>query len=266
MAWRWSWSRAAAAVFAFFFIGLTTVSSERVGPQTSTGAPAQSRSDFTPLEEQAVRRIVRQYILENPEVVLEALEILQRRQQQAEVSRSRNAISSLEAELFRTPTDPFLGKPDAKITIVEFFDYHCPYCKRMAGQLAKFVADNPDVRLVYKEFPVFGADSTFATRAALAAQKQGMEKYQAFHLGLMGARGLSEALVLRAAGKADLDMAHLRRDMEAPDIEATIQANYDLARRLGVSGTPGFVIGDQLIPGAIDMSSMQALINRMRGG
>ncbi len=231
---------------------------------TSSGRDT-ANGPFDALERNEIRNTVRSYLLENPTVIVEALEILQASQQQTEQRRSSDALASHMDRLTKAHRDPSVGNPDASVTIVEFFDYQCPYCKRMAEDVAAIVAANPDVRIVYKEFPVLRSESTLATRAALAAYRQG--KYQEFHLAIMGLRGApSETAIMRVADRLGLDLDRLRRDMQSPETEQLIQANYRLAQDIGVRGTPAFVIGDQLVPGALDADSMRALIAEKRGG
>lgn len=135
----------------------------------------------------------------------------------------------------------------------------------MAEDLAALTQEDPDLRIVFKEFPVFGTESTLATRAALAAARQG--KYQEFHLGIMGLRGApSERAIFRLADRLGLDEERLRRDMNSPEIENNIQANYRLAQEIGIRGTPAFIVGNQLIPGAMSPEAIRELIARQRDG
>ncbi len=220
-------------------------------------------SSFSDQQKSEVRNTVREYLLENPDVIVEALEVLQARQQRAERQQSSGALADHRDALENSRRDPFIGNPEASVTVVEFFDYQCPYCKRMAQDLVALAAEDSDLRIVFKEFPVFGNESTLATRAALAAARQG--KYQEFHLAIMGLRGApSENAVFRLADRMGLDLDRLRADMQSEDVEATIQANYGLARQIGVRGTPAFIVGDELIPGAMSLEAMRELIARKR--
>lgn len=227
-----------------------------------TEAP-RTGAAFSDLEKDEIRNTVREYLIENPTVIVEALEALQERQQLSEQRTSNSALAANRESLLNDRRDPSIGNPEASVTVVEFFDYQCPYCKRMADDLVKLAAEDPDLRIVFKEFPVFGDGSTLATRAALAADKQG--KYTEFHLALMNLRGApSESAISRLADRHGLDSERLRRDMASDEIEAAIQANYRLAQQIGVRGTPAFVIGDQLIPGAMSLDAMRELIARER--
>ena len=218
---------------------------------------------FSEVERDEIRNTVREYLIENPTVIVEALEALQERQQLSEQQASQGALTANKDSLLNDRRDPSIGSPDATVTVVEFFDYQCPYCKRMADDLVELAAEDSDLRIVFKEFPVFGDGSTLAARAALAADKQG--KYTEFHLALMSLPGApSENTITRLADRYGLDNERLRRDMASDEIEAAIQANYRLGQQIGVRGTPAFVIGGQLIPGAMSLDAMRDLIVRAR--
>lgn len=254
-----------AAVVALAIIFPTT--SERptqLVTETSGATTAAGNSPFTALQKNDIRNTVREYLLSNPQVIVEAIEALQAQQQTNQQQQEHGAIAANMDQLVNSRRDPFIGNPDASVTIVEFFDYQCPYCKRMAQDLVGIAAEDPDVKIVFKEFPVFGRESTLAARAALASARQG--KYAEFHLAIMGMRGApSENAIFRVASRLGLDLERLRRDMQSPSIETQIQTNLQLARRVGVRGTPAFIIGDQLIPGAMSPDQMRQLIAEKRG-
>ena len=234
---------------------------ESSGPATSA---ASGNASFTALQKNDIRNTVREYLLDNPQVIVEAIEGLQAQQQHSQQQQNDGAIAANMEQLVNSRRDPFIGNPDASVTVVEFFDYQCPYCKRMAQDLAKIAAEDPDVKIIFKEFPVFGRESTLATRAALASAKQG--KYAEFHLSIMGLRGApSENALFRVASRLGMDLDRLRRDMQSPSIETQIQTNLELARQVGVRGTPAFIVGDQLVPGAMSPEQMRQLIAEKRG-
>ena len=234
---------------------------ESPGPGTSA---TSDNSPFTALQKNDIRNTVREYLLDNPQVIVEAIELLQAQQQQSQQRQNRGAIAANMEQLVNSRVDPFIGNPDASVTVVEFFDYQCPYCKRMAEDLAKIAAEDPDVKIIFKEFPVFGRESTLAARAALASAKQG--KYPEFHLAIMGLRGApSENAIFRVASQLGLDLDRLRRDMRSPSIERQIQDNLRLARQVGVRGTPAYIVGNQLAPGAMSPEQMRQLIAEKRG-
>ena len=158
---------------------------------------------------------------------------------------------------------PVLGNPEGDVTVVEFFDYNCPYCRRVKPHIEALLEEDPNVRLVYREWPILGDGSVFAARAALASREQG--KYEEFHWALMGMAGRAEeASVIQVAEQVGLDIAQLRRDMEAPEIDAHIAASMELSRALGFNGTPSFVIGDALVPGVIEADQMIRLAEEAR--
>lgn len=215
-------------------------------------------------EPDAFEQRVRDYLLRNPEVILEALQILQERQRATEAENVRRTIAGRSAEILDDPAAPVAGNPSGDVTLVEFFDYNCPYCRQVAPTVTDLIADDPDLRVVYKEFPILGPGSEFAARAALAAEKQGM--YGPFHHALMNAQErVTEDSVLGIARRVGLDPERLVRDMTDPAIEAAIARNVELANALGIRGTPAFVIGDQVVPGAVDRSTLEKLIGRARG-
>ena len=146
---------------------------------------------------------------------------------------------------------------------MEFFDYNCPYCRRVKPHIEALLDEDPNVKLVYREWPILGDGSVFAARAALAAREQG--KYEEFHWALMGMQGRAEeASVIQVAQEIGLDIAQLRRDMQAPEIDAHIAASMEMSRLLGFNGTPSFVIGDALVPGVIEADQMIRLTQEAR--
>ncbi|MDF1722076.1 MAG: DsbA family protein [Minwuia sp.] len=210
-----------------------------------------------------IEQIVRDYLVRNPEVIVEALQEMQRREQLAEAERSRAVIAAHMTKL-DDPTGRFVaGNPDGDVTVVEFFDYRCSYCKRAFPALMEAITQDGNVRLVFKEFPILGEDSVLAARAAIAAARQ--DRYYDMHVALMQERGsYSLAKVLAIALDLGLDIEALRRDMDAPEVDAAISTNYELARALNITGTPGFIIGDQVVPGAISTEQMLSMIARAR--
>ncbi|CAN7725605.1 DsbA family protein [Mesorhizobium sp. LjNodule214] len=206
---------------------------------------------------------VHDYILAHPEVVMQALQSLDARQREAEAAEAKAALTSRADDIFRDKQSPVGGNAQGNVTLVEFFDYNCPYCRQVAPIMAQAVTDDPQLRIVYKEFPILGPDSVFAAKAALAAERQG--KYAAFHKALLGAKTrVTEAIVLKVAAEVGLDVPRLKTDMQHPDIQASIDRNAELAQALKITGTPGFVVGDQIFPGATDLATMKKLIEQAR--
>ncbi|MBU0725999.1 MAG: DsbA family protein [Alphaproteobacteria bacterium] len=230
---------------------------------TVPASAQQPEPVFDPAQKQAIEQIIREYLLTNPELLREVIAALGEREKLAAEGRRQTLMQELRPQLERHPDDPVMGNPEGAITIVEFFDYQCGYCKTVKPTLAKILAGNPDVRVVMKEFPILGEASVIAARAALAARQQG--KYAALHDALMAFRGrLGEEIILEIAAKAGLDIEKLKADMQAPAIEEAIRRNYQLAEQLEISGTPAFIIGDALAPGAINEEQFAKLIAEAR--
>jgi len=206
---------------------------------------------------------VRNYLLEHPEVVGEAIRRLQAKQDAEDAADTKVAFKAHTAEVFHDPDSPVGGNPDGNVTVVEFFDYNCPYCKMMAPLVTQAEAADPQLRIVYKEFPILGPGSVFAAKAALAAVKQG--KYEAFHRALYQVRGhVDEAKVLEVAGTVGLDVGRLKADMQDKAIEDDLTRNGELGQVLHITGTPGFVVGDRVTTGAMDMTAFRSLIDDAR--
>jgi protein-disulfide isomerase len=206
---------------------------------------------------------VRAYLLEHPEVIAEAIQRLELRERTAQASAAKSTLQTRADEILRDPDSPVGGNPSGDVTLVEFFDYNCPYCRQVAPHMVKAEAGDPKLRIVYKEFPILGPDSTFAAKAALAAHRQG--KYAALHRALMETKGkVTEKTVLDTVGRLGLDVKRLKADMVDPAIQAHIDRNLALARALQINGTPSFVIGEQIVPGAVDLATLGRLIREAR--
>ena len=222
-----------------------------------TGGAAQA------LTEDRVKEIIVQTLRENPELVLEALQAVEQRQAEEQAAAARAVLSADRDTLDRDPNAPVLGNPDGDVTIVEFFDYNCPYCKRAMPEIAALFAEDPNVRLVLREWPILSEGSVFAARAALASRVQG--RYAEMHDALMGMRGKVEAeTVLRVARDLGLDVEKLQTDMKAPEVEEHIATSLRLADALGFNGTPSFVIGDQLVPGFVEKAALSEAVAAAR--
>jgi len=223
------------------------------------GALAASVHAQTPAESPdraAIEKIVRDYLLRHPEVLVEAMAELNKR-------ILRQAVAENSRQLFQDPESPTAGNPKGDVTIVEFFDYHCGYCKQVHEPLLQALREDRNLRIVYKELPILAPESRIAAAAALAANKQG--KYVEFHNALMSARGrLGKDRVLAIAKEHKLDVARMETDMDSRDIQSAIEANLQLAAALKVEGTPAFVIGDQIVAGALDIDQIRKLIAEAR--
>ncbi len=217
------------------------------------------------MSQQEFERRVRDYLLAHPEVIGEAIDRLQARQAELNAAAAKAALKDHAAEVFRDPDSPVSGNPNGEVTLVEFFDYNCPYCRAMAPMMGQAEKADPSLRIVYKEFPILGQDSVFAAKAALAAARQG--KYLAFHRSLYEVRGhVDAAKVLEVAKAVGLDVEKMKKDMSDTTISAMLDKNLKLGQALNITGTPGFVVGDQVTTGATNFAGLQALIAKGRSG
>lgn len=219
---------------------------------------------FTGKQQDEIRRLVKEYLIKHPEVIVQAMQEYRQRQRQERELQAQAAIKDNRMALLRDKYSVVAGNPKGDVTIVEFFDYQCGYCKAVKPQLDRALKADRNIRLVYKEFPILGSVSTYASRAAIAARKQGDDKYRAYHNALMKARRLSVPAVLAIAKQVGLDVDKLRKDMNDPEVAETIRRNHALARKLGIRGTPAFVIGDEMVPGAIGTAQIAAKVARAR--
>jgi protein-disulfide isomerase len=214
-------------------------------------------------DKRALEEAIRSYLLEHPEVIIQSLEKYEKEQREAREKASADALTARKDDLYSHPMTPVTGDPKGDVTIVEFFDYQCGYCKRTLQHILEVQKEDPRVRIAWKELPILGPTSEIAARAAMAAKRQ--DKYLEFHVAVMSNRGpLTDERIFQLAGKAGVDVARLKRDMADPAIEKYLQETLLLARQLGINGTPGFVIGGKLVAGAIDKDQMKALIAEAR--
>ncbi len=216
-------------------------------------------------QEQRIAALIEQHIAANPEIVLGAIQELRRREAEAKREQIEFNLTALRSELERDPRAPVGGNPEGDVTVVEFFDYNCPYCRAVKPALRELLAGDTGLRFVYKEFPILGEASKTAARAALAGARQGTAAYERFHDALLGVQGqLTDDDVFRVGERIGLDMVRLRADMEDPAIEAAIRDNLELAARLSITGTPAFVIGEAIIPGAVSLEELREAVAQAR--
>jgi protein-disulfide isomerase len=241
------------------FAALVAVSLALLAPLAS----AQDAS-MTPEQKAQFEKLIHDYLVAHPEVIKEAIDAWQAKAEAGKADAQTQAVAANKDALFNDPGTPVAGNPMGDVTVVEFFDYHCPYCKAVAGPMQQLLKEDKGVRLVLKEFPILGEDSVLAAHAALAAVGQG--KYWEFHQGLMEHRGPFDMDVIKTiAAKVGMDPAKLEADMGAKQIEPLISANHKLARSLDVSATPTFVIGDKVVEGAVPLDQLKEMIKQARG-
>jgi protein-disulfide isomerase len=201
---------------------------------------------------------MREYILNNPQVLLEAVQRQEEAKQAAEENAAKSALVQHIDQLLKAKS-PIGGNPNGDVTLVEFFDYNCPYCRKAGPIVAEAIAADKGLRIVYKEWPILGPGSEFAARAALAAHAQG--KYEAFHQALMtSSSSVDETSTIEVAKALGLDVERLKRDMEDEAINSELSQNYTLAEKLRITGTPAFVIGEKIIHGYADLATLQQAI------
>ena len=218
---------------------------------------------MTPGQTEAIEKIVHEYLLKNPEIIVEAFESYRERQRLAEIAAVRKTLAQRKNDLRHDPGSPVGGDPAGDVVVIEFFDYRCGVCKRVHPIVAELIRTDKKIRRVYKEWPILGPESVFAARAALASRRQG--KYLAFHKALMDAkRALTPATVFKIAETVGIDSGRLEKDMEDPKIAAILKRNHELAEELKLTGTPSFVIGDELLRGGRDLDGMRAIVDRQR--
>ncbi|NQW01929.1 MAG: DsbA family protein [Rhodospirillales bacterium] len=229
-------------------------------------SPTRAAEPFTDAQLQQIDKMIHSYIMKNPRVILDAVQQMQAQEEESKKQQARQNLVAFRDQLVNDPKAPVAGNPKGDVTIVEFFDYRCGYCKRVAPTVEKALNEDGNLRIVYKEFPILGPDSVVAARASLSVWRMAPAKYMDFHNALMGARGsISQELVVAEAEKLGLDGDALTREMQSEEIENDIRNNHQLAQALGISGTPAFIIGNELVPGAVDLDTLQSLIKEARG-
>lgn len=227
--------------------------------------PAIAQQSLTPEQEKQFGAYIREYLIKNPEVILEALQELERRRTAEKNAQITNFINRSREELFHAKSSPVSGNPDGDVTIVEFFDYNCPYCRTVTPRIFSLLERDKKARFVYKEFPILGPSSVFAAKAALAVARQDTKLYERFHVALLQVRGrLSESSILATAKKTGVDIDRMKSDMAAPEIQHEIDRNKVLANHLGITGTPAFVIGTKVLNGLQPGAALQAAVDAAR--
>lgn len=224
------------------------------------------KAPFTEEQRKAIGEIVKDYLLKNPEVLTEVIAELEKRQAEAQRIAQANAVKESQQALLNSPYAFVVGNPSGDVTLVEFFDYNCGYCKRSLADIQALIKADPKLRVVLKDFPVLGPDSVEASRVALAAKSQLQgAKLMEYHVKLMETRGrVNGERALAVAREMGLDLARLQRDMESPDVRTALQVNTELGDRLGLTGTPAFVIGDTVIPGAVGAEPLKQVVANVR--
>ena len=236
---------------------------------TLTATAFASTKDFNAAQKQQIESIVHNYLVEHPQVIAQAIQSLKQQAIQKQQKRIHQAVMSNKKIIFDASTSPSLGPKNAPITVVEFSDYQCGHCKDMAPGLTKIIKAHPNYRFIFKEFPIFGKNSLFAARAAIASNKQ--HKYLAFRDALMASKGpLTNKKTLAIAKKVGLNIAKLKVDMNNPAIAKELKQNYVLAQKLQLVGTPALIVANKgvkrfvLIPGEVNQQQLMQVINQVK--
>ncbi|WP_305987462.1 DsbA family protein [Roseibium sp. MMSF_3544] len=212
-----------------------------------------------------VEKIVREYLLENPEIIAEAFNELQRREQEAEEAARLQALNDSADILFNSTRQVVLGNPQGSVTLVEFFDYNCGYCKRAYGDMVRLIEENPDLKVVLKEFPVLGQGSVEAAQVAVAVNSIAPEKYPDFHEALLLSRGQANlASAVAAATDLGISEEELQAAMSTDEAGQTIEEVYTLANRLGLTGTPSYVVGNEVVMGAVGYDQLSSKLDALK--
>ncbi|WP_186417764.1 DsbA family protein [Bosea sp. CS1GBMeth4] len=227
-------------------------------PAQAQGLSAEQRT--------AVVELIKETLLKNPELIQEALVELERRNQVAQVEAQRNALAAEKASLIDPASSVIAGNPQGDVTLIEFMDYNCGFCKRAMEDVRALAKDDPKLKLVIKDFPILGPDSVEASRVAVAVKNQLQgPKYWEFHLKLMSAKGrINGAKALEIAKEAGADIERVRKEMEAPATRAVIEQTVALGDRLGLTGTPAFIVGDEVVFGAVGQAALKQKIEAVR--
>lgn len=230
----------------------------------SLAAPVAAQS-FPEAQQDEIRSIVRDYLLENPEIIAEALNMLESRQKQMAEAARIDAVTNMQAQIFDSPNQIVMGNPDGDVTMVEFFDYNCGFCKRAHMDMIALMEADPNLRFVLKEFPVLGEGSVEAARVSIAVSELAPEKFEEFHLQLLLGPGQANAAkAMRVASSLGIDVAKLEAATETERAAETIQEVYMLADALGLTGTPSYVVGDQVLFGAVGEDQLRDSIKKAR--
>lgn len=225
-----------------------------------------SANEFSAKQKSEVEKIVHDYLVGNPEVIKEAIDELEKRQKVAEAASHEKMIGEQGDKLFRSVNQAVVGNPNGDVTLVEFFDYNCGYCKQSLASVAKLIENDPKLRVVLKDFAILGADSVEVAQVATAARMQlDSAKFWEFHKKLLSTRGhLGKTQALAAAKDVGADMAKIEKDMASPETQASLKEVATLAEQLGFNGTPSWVVGKEAIVGGLPYAQIKAKVDNVR--
>lgn len=259
------------------FLGTATIASAGMNlnffsDKKNATSPTQTHEnqDFTPAQTKQIEKIVREYLVNNPKVIVDVFGALRAQEAAKKKAHLTQSISEHATQLFHAPLSPVLGNAQGDVSLVEFLDYRCQHCKEMGETIAQLIKSDPNLRLVIKQLPIFGGESEYAAKAALASQKQG--KFQAFHEALLKAKmPINETTVTQIAKQQKLNIKQLRQDMQSAEINQQMKDNVALAEALSIAGTPTFIVADSAVKhahymmGAVEVTTLKKAIATARG-
>jgi protein-disulfide isomerase len=235
----------------------------------SAAAPAPAQQSFAPEQRGEIEKIIREYLLAHPEVLQDAMAELEKRQTAEDAQKHLAVIKENSDQIFNSPRQVNLGNPQGDVTMVEFFDYNCAFCKRAMADMLDLLKNDPKLKIVLKEFPVLGEGSVQAAQVAVAVRMQDKtgKKYLDFHTKLLGGRGAADkARALAVAKEVGFDMARLDKDMQSDEVKQTMEENFKLAEGLGLNGTPSYVFPAEVVVGAVGLPGLKEKVNSARCG
>ncbi len=265
-----AWSFRAVVTLAAMLLAPVALAQDRTAQTNAVQAPAAATpapQGFSSAQTREIENIVKNYLVQHPEVLQEVMEALDKHQKEADAEKARTTIKDNKATIFNSSHQVVLGNPQGNVTMVEFFDYNCAFCKRALPDMLDLIKTDPDLKFVLKEFPVLGPGSLEAAHVAVAVRMQDSsgKKYMEFHQKLLGARGPADKVrALAIAKDVGFDIARLEKDMNSDEVKTTIEENMKLADVLGVNGTPSYVVGDEVVVGAVGVDELRAKIKNGR--
>lgn len=244
------------------FIAFSPLSSE-AATDSKDKSPASAQG--TPVTREQLPAMIKEILLNDPAILSEVIEKMQANQEGIMMAKAKEQIAKNKKEIYSDPSSPAVGPADADVTFVEFFDYHCGYCKQALGSISKLMDSDKKVKFIFKEYPILSEDSRLASKAALAVSRLDKDKYFEFHKAMFNVSGqITEGIILAEAKKLGIDEDKLKKEMYKPEIEAILNKNKELGATIGAVGTPSIIIGESFYPGAIPYEVMKKAIDEVR--
>jgi len=252
--------RKAALFLTVAFIGLVPVLAHAADMTPAPQAAAATEAPFTDAQRAEIENIVKAYLVDkHPEVMAQGLQNLQKREREDAEAKSKEAVNSAKDRIYNDPNSPVAGNPKGDVTVVEFYDFQCGYCKMSEEGVERLLKEDKNVKFVYKDFPILGPASTEASKAAVASIKQG--KFQAFHDAMMNKKDhLTSEMMFQTAKDVGIDVEKLKKDMESDSVKDILNSNLKLGQDIGIRGTPMFIVGDNVFPFAMEYDKLKQTV------